>query len=115
MLVKLRTSESNERLSILFQLPRSTLERYMSKARNCLGNTFVPLYLGLGHMSIQDVAAKNKIIPDGLFGNPDMPVSTKPAIIMCDGTYVYVQSSSNYLYQKKTYSPHKYVNLNRIE
>lgn len=49
--VKLRTGDSNERLSTLFQLPRSTLERYMSKARDCLGNTFVPLYLGFGHFN----------------------------------------------------------------
>lgn len=111
ILVKLRTGDSNERLSTTLRLPRSTLKRYMSKARHCLVNTFVPLYLGLGHMSIQDVAARNKIIPEGLFGNPDMPASTKPAIVICDGTYIYVQSSSNYSYQKQTYSLHKYVNL----
>lgn len=30
---------------------------------------------------------------------------------MCDGTYIYVQSSSNYKFQKDTYSLHKYANL----
>lgn len=28
-----------------------------------------------------------------------------------DGTYVYIEKSSNYSYQKKTYSLHKYRNL----
>lgn len=111
ILVKLRTGDSNERLSSLFNLSRRTLERYMSHARNCLTETFVPLYLGLGHMSIQDVAARNKIIPEGLFGNPEMSANNKPAITICDGTYIYVQSSSNYSYQKKTYSLHKLNNL----
>ncbi|KAL4710160.1 hypothetical protein ACJJTC_006457 [Scirpophaga incertulas] len=51
LLVKLRTGDSNERLSTLFRLPRSTLERYMSKARNCLAESFVPLFLGIASFS----------------------------------------------------------------
>lgn len=35
-LVKLRTGDSNDRLSSLFQISRATLERYMSKARHCM-------------------------------------------------------------------------------
>lgn len=34
-----------------------------------------------------------------------------PAVIICDGTYIYIQKSSNYLYQKQTYSLHKYCSL----
>ncbi|RVE40334.1 hypothetical protein evm_015016 [Chilo suppressalis] len=66
-LLKLRTGDSNERISILFNIPRRTLESYL----------------------------------DG---------EEKPVIII-DGTYCYVQKSSNYLYQKRTYSLHKYQNL----
>lgn len=40
-----------------------------------------------------------------------MPVESKPAIVLCDATYVYVQTSSNYLFQKQTYSLHKHLNL----
>lgn len=71
-LVKLRTGDSNERLFTLFKIPRSTLERYMDKARQCLMNQFVPQYLAFNHMSVQEVAARNKIIPEGLFGNPEL-------------------------------------------
>ncbi|XP_034839386.1 uncharacterized protein [Maniola hyperantus] len=110
-LTKLRTGDSNERLTGLFNMPRSTLERNMNKARNVLTERLVPLHLGLRHMTISEVAARNTVIPEGLYGNNTMPIETKPAITICDATYVYVQSSSNYLFQKQTYSLHKYTNL----
>ncbi|KAH9636739.1 hypothetical protein HF086_007637 [Spodoptera exigua] len=72
---------------------------------------FVPLHLGFNHLTVQDVASRNKIIPEGLFGNPDLPPDVKPAIVICDATYVFVQSSSNYLFQKQTYSLQKLDNL----
>lgn len=110
-LVKVRTGDSNERLATLFNKPRTTLERWMSKARNCLMSDFVPLHLGFNHLTVQDVASRNKIIPEGLFSNPDLPPDVKPAIVICDATYVFVQSSSNYLFQKQTYSLQKLDNL----
>ncbi|XP_072946923.1 uncharacterized protein [Epargyreus clarus] len=110
-LVKLRTGDSNERLATLFKKPRSTLERLMTNVRNCLVNNFVPLYLGFNHMTVEDVAFRNRIIPEGIFGNPEMPPHIKPAIVICDATYVFLQSSSNYLFQKETYSLQKLDNL----
>ncbi|RVE41427.1 hypothetical protein evm_013921 [Chilo suppressalis] len=111
LLVKLRTGDSNQRLGTLFQLPRSTLERKMNIVRKCLKAHFVPRHLGMNHINVQDVASRNRIIPEGLFGDSSMAPDVKPAIVICDGTYVYVQSSSNYKYQKQTYSLHKYANL----
>ncbi|XP_047025748.1 uncharacterized protein LOC124634289 [Helicoverpa zea] len=110
-LVKLRTGDSNQRLATLFQLPRSTLEKKMNIVRECLKEHFVPMHLGVNHTNIQNVASRNRIIPEGLFGDSSMAPDSKPAIVICDGTYVYVQSSSNYKYQKQTYSLHKYNNL----
>lgn len=48
-LMKLRTGESNERLSVLFRMSRRTLERKMNTVRKCLVQDFVPRYLGLDH------------------------------------------------------------------
>ncbi|XP_045457322.1 uncharacterized protein LOC123667471 [Melitaea cinxia] len=110
-LAKLRTGDSNERLSSLFEMPRSTLERNMNKARNCMSQQMVPLHLGLNHMTVEEVAARNKTIPEGLFGNPNPSSEMRPAIVICDATYVYVQSSSNYLFQKESFSLHKHLNL----
>ncbi|KAF9816543.1 hypothetical protein SFRURICE_010702 [Spodoptera frugiperda] len=77
----------------------------------CLKEHFVPMHLGLTHTNVQNVASRNRTIPEGLFGDSSMASDVKPAIVICDGTYVYVQSSSNYKYQKQTYSLHKYANL----
>ncbi|CAG5039898.1 unnamed protein product [Parnassius apollo] len=93
-LVNLRTGDSNERLVTLFNKSRVTIERLMNKARTCLINEFAPLYLGFNPMTVEDVASRNRIIPDRLFGNPDLPPNSKPAIVICDATYVFIQSSS---------------------
>lgn len=79
-LTKLLTGDSNEKLASLFGMPRSTLEKQMNLARNCLNQDFVPNNLGFDHISVEEVAARNKVIPEGLFGNPIIPDDIKPAI-----------------------------------
>lgn len=56
-------------------------------------------------ISRAEIALRNLTIPNGLFGGEGKP------IVIMDGTYLYVQKSSNYMYQKNTYSLHKYRNL----
>lgn len=105
-LIKLRTGDSDERISSLLQVPRSTLESLMNMAREILHQDFVPRYLGLSHITRADIARRNLLIPNGLYGGED-----RAPIIIADGTYIYIEKSSNYFYQKKTYSLHKYRNL----
>ena len=69
------------------------------------------MHLGFNHLTIEDVASRNRIILEGLFSNRHLPPDTKPAIVMCDATYVFMQSSTNYLFQKQTYSLQKLDNL----
>lgn len=97
---------SDERTASLLQTPRSTLERLMSMASELVHQDFVPKHLGINHITHAQIARRNLLIPNGLFGGEDR----KP-IVIADGTHIYVQKSSNYLYQKKTYSLHKYRNL----
>ncbi|RVE44543.1 hypothetical protein evm_010809 [Chilo suppressalis] len=111
LLCKLRTGDSNERLSVLFQIPRRTLETLMDVAREILTQDFTTNHLGIGHIRREQIITKNSIIAEGLFGNPELPPEQKNAIVIADGTYIYTQKSSNYLFQKETYSLHKYRNL----
>lgn len=104
-LSKLRTGESNERLATFFNMSRTTLERNMKIARECLASDFVPRYLGFDHMTREQIIERNLAVPNALFG------SNSEAIIVCDGTYIYIQKSSNLYFQKITYSLHKYRNL----
>lgn len=94
------------RIASLVCLSKSLTSLYTRKARNCLKQYYVPLHLGINHITRESLSSKNLIIPQGLFGT-----SENNQIIICDGTYVYMQKSSKYLFQKKSYSLHKFQNL----
>jgi hypothetical protein len=110
MLVKLRTGESNARLAVIFKTSESTFARMVRSGLECLVQDFVPLHLGY-HISRQEALQRNLRVPEGVFGNPDSPLDQKKLIIIMDGTYIYIQKSSNYFFQRASYSNHKYRNL----
>ena len=68
LLCKLRTGDSGDRLSSLFQVPRRTLETLMSVARSILLTDYVPQFLGFSHLRREQVAARNSYIADHIFG-----------------------------------------------
>lgn len=106
-LTKLRTGESNQRLSTLFKMSRSHLERKIKIARECLLQDFVSRHLGLNHITRDSVLERNLLIPKQIFGNDE---NTK-AILICDGTYIYIEKSANFFFQRASYSHHKFRNL----
>lgn len=106
-LTKLRTGESNERLATLFNMSRQNLERLTAIARVCLTSDYVDRHLGLDHINRDHILRRNLMIPHTLFGNNE---NTK-AILICDGTYIYIQKSANFLFQRQSYSLHKFQNL----
>lgn len=87
-LSKLRTGEPNRRLGSVFNIPNTSESRKLHKTRNCLLRDFVPLHLGLDHMSRNDVINRNRVLPVRIFGSEESP----KAIIICDGTYLFVES-----------------------
>ncbi|KAJ8720634.1 hypothetical protein PYW08_006099 [Mythimna loreyi] len=111
VLVKLRTGDPNARLATILRTSESSFARMLKTGRITLMQDFVPLHLGFDHLSREDVARRNLTVPDNLFGNPDSPPNERKAITICDGTYIYIQKSSNYFFQRKSYSNHKYRNL----
>lgn len=96
-LIKARTGDSHRRIYSLLCMSKSSITRLLDAAREALINAFVPLHLGLNHLSRNDLINRNLTIPEGLFGNREERVP----IIICDGTYIYLQKSSNYLFKKK--------------
>ncbi|XP_052743939.1 uncharacterized protein LOC128199252 [Bicyclus anynana] len=111
VLAKLHTGESNQRLSTIFKMSRKTFEKTMRLVRSCLIKEFVPQYLGYNHLTREEVISRSLSIPNTLFGNPDASLRDRKAIIILDGTYIYLQKSSNYYFQRKCYSLHKYRHL----
>lgn len=105
-LIKIRTGEPFRRIASLFRLSTYTVCQYVKKTRGCLLESYVPLHLGISNIPRASLSSRNLLIPQGLFGTQE----SNPIVIF-DGTYIYLQKSSNYLFQKKTYSLHKYANL----
>ncbi|CAF4439115.1 unnamed protein product, partial [Rotaria magnacalcarata] len=105
LLVKLRLGLSNSVLSLLFSLPDvKAVSRVLDSARTSLMEHFVPRYLGFQHISRQDVIDKHtRPLAARLFTKP----GDNNAILILDGTYVYVQKSANNIVQRKTFSLHK--------
>lgn len=106
-LCKIRTGEPGVRLATVFGMSRQNLERKIHLARECLDRDFVSIHLGFDHITQEEVMRRNRRIPNHIFGSDPM---TK-AIIICDGTYLYLQKSANFLFQRDSYSLHKYKNL----
>lgn len=111
VLTKLHTGDSNERLSNIFNMTRKTFEKTMNLVRNDLVTEFVPRHLGFNHITREEVISRVLAIPNALFGNPEAPLSERRAIVILDGTYIYLQKSSNYFFQRKSYSLHKFRHL----
>ena len=63
----------------------------------------------IGHLPRDAIINHNLIMLHGLFGGEEG--DNRKAIVICDGTYIYLQKSLNYLFQKQSYSLHKYRNL----
>ena len=65
---------------------------------------FVPHFLGFSHLSHQTFVQKHATpTAKTLFSNGNGDC----AVLIMDGTYIYVLKSSYHLFQKKTYSMHK--------
>ncbi|CAH2092973.1 unnamed protein product [Euphydryas editha] len=91
---KLRSGEPNERLATLFKTSRRELERKLKIARECFTPDFVPNHLGIGHVSRRDLLQRNLMIPKAIYGNKENTI----LILIADGTYIYIEKSSNFLF-----------------
>jgi len=111
-LAKLRTGETDERLASLFNTSQTTANRLISTARKALLETFVKANIGFPNEENTSGLSREKVLENtsgmakALFGNDDNPVIT-----IWDGTYIYIQKSSDYTLQRQTYSSHKFRNL----
>ncbi|CAF5085800.1 unnamed protein product, partial [Rotaria sp. Silwood1] len=100
LLVKLRLGLSNQTLASLFSLlDRRTVSRVIDSARTAIIKYFVPKYLGFSHLTRRELIDNHtRPLAKLLF---DQPGEDK-AIIILDGTYIYVQKSGNNLLQRRT-------------
>lgn len=90
-------------ISVLIGLQEQHFQRIIYSVRTAFMTDFVPENLGFEHISREDFC-KNPTtqVASSLF-------STCPgdAIIVLDGTYIYIQRSSDYDFQRLSYSTHR--------
>jgi hypothetical protein len=103
-LFKMKAGISNKVISTIFNISRSSLTRAISSVRQALMQTFVSQNLGLGHITREDVIRNHtRPLAQTLFGD----ITESQAIVVFDGTYIYIQKSGNFHFQRRTYSLHK--------
>lgn len=107
-LVQMRLGLSNRVLSSLFRLEsKRIVSRIVHEVAEALLKDFVPYHLDFLHIDRETVLNHHQTsIASQLMTDHDDQV-----IIVMDGTYLFVQKSSNNKFQRRSFSMHKYRNL----
>ncbi|XP_062622155.1 uncharacterized protein LOC134283681 [Saccostrea cucullata] len=104
--MKLRSALSNKMLAVLFGMTKFQVRRAIASARAALMKDFVPSNLGFQHVTREEVIHNHtrELARDLLTHD----ITTNPAILVLDGTYVYIQKSSNFAFARRSYSLYKH-------
>jgi hypothetical protein len=107
-LVKMRLGVNNRVLASLFHLKnKRVVSRIVHDVTEALLKDFVPHHLGFQHIDRETILQHHQTsIASQLMGDGDDQV-----IIVMDGTYLYMQKSSNNEFQRRTFSMHKHRHL----
>lgn len=103
-LTKMRTGISNKILATIFNLSKDSVRRAIASVRKNLMQTFTQDNIGFQHISRKQVIDHHtRPLAQTLFGD-----GLSPAILVIDGTYIYIQKSSKYRFQRRSFSLHKH-------
>ncbi|XP_062608957.1 uncharacterized protein LOC134270728 [Saccostrea cucullata] len=103
-LMKLRVGLANKILATIFGLKTTHVQRIIHAVRRTLMETFVPHTVGFQHINHDDMATSHTTpIAQKLF-------TTQPgqAVVVLDGTYVFIQKSQDYRFQRMSFSMHNH-------
>lgn len=102
-LFKLKSGLSNKTLSTLFGISRASIRRAVHSVRQSLMLEFVPSNLGFPHISREDVVNKHtRELAQSLLAE-----TSDQVILVLDGTYIYINKSNNFQFQRRSFSMHK--------
>ena len=101
--MKMKTGLSNGILSSIFNMSKASIRRAVTTVRRALMEEFVPQNIGFPHITREDVISRHtRPLAESLFGG-----TGTQALLVLDGTYIFIQKSMNFTFQRKTYSMHK--------
>lgn len=108
-LMRLRTGRTYEEIGVHFRIPVKTVQRRCDVVREILKKSIVPANVNFEMPRNELLEHKSKtssILFDDT--NPDS------AHVILDGTYIYLEKSTNYRFQKVSYNAHKMRNYLKI-
>lgn len=112
LLIKLRCGLSNNLLATLFAMKKHQVRRALKSATKALKSRFVPEFLGFPHIEREEVIESHtRPLAKELFTRT---MTENPAILVLDGTYIYVQKSGNFSFSRRSYSLHKHRPLVKL-
>ena len=82
------------------------VRRAIVSIRTAMMSDFVPNNLGFKHITREGVTQNHtrQLAKDFLTND----ITSDPAILVLDGTYVYIQKSSNFSFSRRSYNSHKH-------
>lgn len=108
-LMKMRTGFACEDIGNFFHVSKTTVQRLINKIRPILKQDFVPQYMNFVR-SREELIQHNTAMSNSLMD----PENLQKIMLVCDGTYIYIQKSQNYMHQKKTFSGQKKRNFIKV-
>ncbi|CAF3184663.1 unnamed protein product [Rotaria sp. Silwood2] len=104
LLMKLKLGLSNSVLASMLGIDnKRKVSDIIHSARLALSQYFVPHYLGLAHISRQEIIQKHT----SSIATRLLTENRNPCILVLDGTYFYIQKSRNNMVQRKTFNLYK--------
>ena len=102
---RLRRGYTYEELAVRWNITRQTASTYCSTTRSILKNDFLNTYLGM-NVSREEILDHQDRVTNLLH----VPNKHNAAFIF-DATYIFIEKSTNFSFQKSSYSSHKKRNL----
>lgn len=107
-LLKVRTALPNEDIGTTFGISKHTVGRRIDDARKALKTDFMPNHINYVP-DRTELLTKSTVMCNGLF-NPD----GDKVVLVCDGTYIFINKSRNYKMQRESYTDQKKRNFVKI-
>lgn len=107
-LMKMRTGVPNEDIGNYFSLNKMTIGRRIKEARQALEKDFAMKYVNFVPKR-EDLISESTVLCQTIFCQNE-----NKAVLICDGTYIFVNKSRNYEFQKATYTDQKKRNFIKV-
>lgn len=105
-LMKMRTGWPDEDIKNIFHVSLATVNRKLRKVREAMREDFVGRHVNY-QRTRDELITHNTQMSNIIFGEGRV-------MLICDGTYIYVNKSRNFQFQKQSYNGHKKRNFVRI-